>query len=157
MNSLINTSVGFRRLTKHYPSTRVMEKVYKEMEDATIHRNKNVFKRTWEYFWGRKGRYIFLGIVVYCWTQYNFTLKLQKWRERSNAKYRKRWIQKFNPTGVVYTTAMDTQWKPEKLDPVLANKLSKHFCEWDKQSDYGVSRQWILDSFVQIGIYSTEE
>jgi len=65
--------------------------------------------------------------------------------ERSYRKYKKRWIIRYNPQCITYTTALDTMWEPKKLSRTTTEKLSELFVQIDKEMEYGFSRQLVVD------------
>ena len=99
-----------------------------------------MYTRFFKYWWGIKGRMIFLSLAAYGWQYFNMSTKWSAYKDRQRAKYQRRWIQKFNPTSVIYTTARDTAFRPEKLSPELSERLMKRFIELDKELECGVSR-----------------
>jgi hypothetical protein len=87
-----------------------MEKVIKELVEEKDHRNKAFWRRIGGFLWRKKFSFIFLSGITYASQYYHWTQWIKTKRQRVYAKYCKRWVAKFNPTSIVYTTAMDTVW-----------------------------------------------
>lgn len=150
-------ATGFRRLTRHYPQTKAMEKVVNELRKEVTHMEKPLWQRFGGYLWSMKWRFLFLGGGTYAWQYFKISSKWSGMKDRVKAKYRRRYITKFNPTSIVYNTAAETTFKPEHLQPELTVKLQKMFVELDRELDCGVSRQLLLDCYRRMGIYLLED
>lgn len=119
---------------------------------AEEHREKEYFNHlsTWtriKLFFTRKKRRFFYLLLIYLTFQYAsgvfgfFTARV----ERSYRKYKKRWIQKYNPHIITYTTALETAYEPEKLSHYSTERLSEAFIKVDRMLKHGVSRQLIIN------------
>jgi len=81
----------------------------------TDYKSKSAVSLLWGFFWRRKFRFIFLTGLSYAFQRYQLTDWFVTKRQRVYAKYCKRWVSKFNPSSITYTTAMDTVWRPTML------------------------------------------
>ncbi len=56
-------------------------------------------------------------------------------------KYKRRWINRFNPESIIYQTAIDAAYyRPERLTQEDAEKIGKAFIKADKQLEHGFSK-----------------
>ena len=60
--------------------------------------------------------------------------------ERLGKKYKLRWITRYNPTCVAYTTALEANWEPKRLSRQSTDSLSEAFVKVDRELEFGFSR-----------------
>ena len=63
--SFVQFTTGFRRLTKHYPQTKAMERVVKELAEETDHAQKMFLTRVGGAIYRKKFRLIFFAGLCY--------------------------------------------------------------------------------------------
>lgn len=89
----------------------------------------------------------FFGVFLYLFNLWGNAFGFITARiEKSSRKYKKRWIAKYNPHCITYMTAIETTWEPTRLSRPSTDRLSEVFVKMDRELDYGMSRQLILDS-----------
>ena len=75
--------------------------------------------------------------------------------ERFGKKYKLRWITKYNPSCVAYTTALEANWEPTKLSRTSTDSLSEAFVKLDRELEWGMSRQLIINVLKKVSISQT--
>lgn len=64
--------------------------------------------------------------------------------ERLFKKYKLRWIARYNPDVIAFTTARETQWEPEALSRHSTERLGEAFVRIDRELPHGFSRELII-------------
>lgn len=126
---------------------RALEDIHAEMKYNHLPVNKRV--RMWFGRW--KWRLFWISVFVYCAGIWGNALGFltARW-ERSFRKYKKRWILRYNPEAITYTTALETTWEPARLSRPSTERLSELFVRLDRELEYGMSRQLILDTMKHV-------
>ena len=126
---------------------RALEDINAEMKYNHLPYNKRIRMFLRRYRW----RLFFLGLFIYAFHVWGnglgfFTARI----ERSYRKYKKRWLARYNPHCITYTTALETTWEPKRLSRPSTEKLSELFVRVDRELEYGMSRQLILDALREV-------
>ena len=136
------------------PQRKAMDSLRKELQEEITHRNIPYLTRFSMFTWRMRFR-IFLMVSIYAAFQYwgNLFAKMGAWLRKFYRKYQARWRQRFNPTSIIYQSAKDTCWKPERLQTESTLRLSAQFVRLDRELDNGFSRQLALDVLTQVSAY----
>jgi hypothetical protein len=126
---------------------RALEDINAEMKYNHLSRTKRTRMFLKRYRW----RILFIGLFVYMFNIWGngfgfFAARM----ERSYRKYKKRWLTRYNPHCITYTTAIETTWEPKRLSRPSTERLSELFVRLDRELEHGVSRQLILDSLREV-------
>ena len=116
---------------------RALEDLHAEVKYNHLPVNRRVrlfFHRyRWKFFWG--------FIAVYLFTLWGNAFGFVTARmERTYRKYKKRWLYRYNPSCITYTTAIETTWQPKRLSRPSTDRLSEMFVKLDRELEYGMSR-----------------
>jgi len=126
---------------------RALEDVYAEMKYNHLPWNKRIRMFLKRYRW----RILFMGLFVYMFNIWGNAFGFVTARfERSYRKYKKRWITRYNPSCITYTTAIDTTWQPKRLARQSTERLSELFVKLDRELEHGMSRQLIVETLKQV-------
>ena len=143
---------SFPRLTKHYPERQAMALALEEVQRVKTMKARAIHTKLTDFLWRIKGRIIFVSAIsasFYYWG--NYLAWVPDSLAKEYAKYKRRWIARYNPTAVEYVTAFDTSYLPEKLTPDSITRLSSIFCKTDRELEHGFSRQLIIDVLKEMG------
>jgi hypothetical protein len=126
---------------------RALEDVYAEMKYNHLPINKRIRMFLRRFRW----RILFLGLFVYLGNIWGNAFGFITARfERSYRKYKKRWITRYNPSCITYTTALETTWEPKRLSRQSTERLSELFVRLDRELEHGMSRQLIVETLRQV-------
>ena len=100
---------GYRAVTAEYAQRKTMHRLVEQMEEARNYAHLSLPRRIRLFFMEKKRRffYVFLLFMTFhYWSRVSMWVSARI--ERTSKKYRKRWIYRFQPTIIVYPTALET-------------------------------------------------
>ena len=127
-----------------------MQSLITDLAKDRAYYSKPFYSRFFQYFWTRKFRFIFLGIMTGLWQKYQTGKWMANYRQRVVNKYKRRWLLRYNPTFAVSKTATETLWRPEGLSSESFERLAAKFVEYDRTIANGCSRQLVLDTLKRL-------
>ena len=124
-----------------------MERVINVMEEDVKYNHLPLFRRVGLFFYKRKWRFIFAAALYGGFRYWGNGMGLIGSKiERTFKKYKKRWIFRYNPTCMAHQSAIDTMYTPAALSRQSTDLVSEMFVKVDREMEYGVSRQLIIDT-----------
>ena len=128
-----------------------MQRALDDMHAEIKFNHLSYFRRIRLFLWRMKWRLLFFGGLIYLSPVFgNGGGFISARIERSSRKYKKRWLYRYNPHCITYTTALETVWEPTKLSRPSTERLSETFVRLDRELEYGVSRQLIIDALKKV-------
>jgi hypothetical protein len=128
-----------------------MKEVIKDMKAREEHLSKPFATRFYLFFWTKKRRIfylIMLSYLYYKWT--NISNFFSSRTERLVNKYKRRWIQRYNPQAIIYITPKDFDYVPAKLSKQSADRLGQVYVQGDRQLKNGFSRQLTINILTKV-------
>lgn len=130
-----------------------MERVIAAMVEDEKYNHLPVFTRFGKWLWRAKWKFMMLG-VAYAGFGYwgNPVGMIAAKLERTNKKYKKRWMLRYCPESYTYPSAMETTWQSSKLSRPSQDILSDMFVKIDREMKHGFSRQLIVDALQKMDL-----
>jgi hypothetical protein len=89
-----------------------MKSAIEEIEATQTYNHLPLFKRVSMFCWKRKWRFFWLFAIVWMFNAWGNGLgSIFAKFERMFKKYKVRWIARYNPDVIAFTTARETQWE----------------------------------------------
>jgi len=121
------------------------------MQAKQEHLRKPLLTRFYLFFSTKKRRIfylLFLGVLCYKWAGIsNFFVSR---RDHLVTKYKRRWIQKYNPHAILYSTPADFNYAPSTISRAAADTLAALYVRGDRQLKNGFSRQLTVNILARV-------
>ena len=133
-----------------------MKSAIEEIEATQTYNHLPLTKRVSMFTWKRKWRFFWLFVICYMWTAWGNGLgSIFAKFERMFKKYKIRWISRYNPDVIAFTTARETQWEPEKMSRQSTDRLSEAFVRIDRELPHGFSRELIIYVMLEVSKFQS--
>lgn len=118
-----------------------MKEYIKEYQERQAHKAKPLPMRFY-LFWTTKKRRIFYLVMLYCLYHYSTRLRnfFSSRYHRTVNKYKKRWINRYNPEAILFSTPDDFNYVPQKISKENTDKLTATFLRGENMLKNGFSR-----------------
>ena len=93
-----------------------MERVISAMEEEVKYNHLPLFTRFTNWIWRAKWKFVGLGVLYATFSYWGNPLGMIAAKlERTNKKYKKRWMLRYCPESYTYPSAVETTWQSSHL------------------------------------------